>query len=420
MTVDLTLLVYFYQLDGYAERRVDLLSLTRSSAYEKQKDRLVIDFVAFLESNSSLPPSERTAASPLFATPEDVVKFLFYRDSRGRTQVHRLGCENLGLSGRFPCGCPLRLVAGTVDSIVGKLRAFFNSLGRPNAYSPADALGNPCASPLVREWLKATCAEQRRARITPRQAPPIFTQHLRYLVAEIRRRLEIASGSFVPERFALERDLAFFLVQWFSGDRAGDLGNSVGKEVTRLECGSLLFNHTIGKTIRQSDGDLVVVPSVPEDPDLCPVRAVDVYVGHCKDAGIDVINGYLFRPLDSRSRQVVMASPFSSSSATKRLRLYLRNASFDASSFTAHGFRAGCAITLLLLDCSPDDVKTHCRWASDRVFSHYTKIGKVSRLETSAAVLRDGVSATGGSAPADAAAEFFTLLNSGQQQSRAF
>ena len=113
-----------FQLVGFTARRDDLLRLTKGTAYETQKSRLVIDFVAFLESNSSLPSLDRTASSALLASPEDVVKFLFFRDARGKTQVHRLECGNLGLAGRFSCGCPLRLAAGTVDSIVGKLRAF--------------------------------------------------------------------------------------------------------------------------------------------------------------------------------------------------------------------------------------------------------------------------------------------------------
>ena len=229
-----------------------------------------MDFVAFLESNSAANNLDPTASSPLTASPEDVIKFLYYRDNNGRTQVHRLGCSNLGLHGIKDCGCPVRLAAGTLDSFVGKIRAFFNNIGRPNLYVPGDASSNPCASPLVKEWLKASYCEQRRARITPHQAPPVFSDHLRYLVSVIRSRLDRPANGFLPERFALLRDMAFFLTQWFSGDRAGDLGQTVGKEVTRLECGSFLYNHTMGKTIRQSDGDLVVVPAIPEEPSLCP------------------------------------------------------------------------------------------------------------------------------------------------------
>ena len=371
-----------------------------------------MDFVAFLESNSSSPPPLKTAASPLAATPDDVVKFLFSRDARGKTQVHAEGCLNLGSRGFHDCGCPLRLAAGTLDSMVGKLRAFFNKIGRPDVFSPDNPRGNPCASSEVKEWLKASSLEQRRARVTPIQAPPIFSHHLRYVISEARRRLRRNSAlPFLPERFAVLRDIAFFLIQWFAGDRAGDLGRSVGSEVSRLDCGSLLLNHTIGKCIRQSGGDLIVVPSVPEDLDMCPVKALDEYVSQCQDNGVDVINKYLFRPLVAHAHASVADLPFSSSAATKRLRLYLKHSPFESSSFTAHGFRAGCAVTLLLLDCSPDEVKAHCRWASDRVFSHYTKLHHVSRLETSAAALRDGIASENGVARADTAALFYESLN---------
>lgn len=406
-------------LDGFEQRRFELLSSARGTPYEKQKTKLVVDFVSFLETHSSAEISIRTARSPVSATPEDVIKFLFSRDSKGRTQVHVSGCAHIGLPGFHSCGCPVRLAAGTINQNIGKLRAFFRDIGRSRPYAPGDPLGNPCASPAVLQWDKASAAEQRRARITPHQAPPIFSEHLRFIVETIRGRIAISSAPFIPERFALYRDLAFFLVQWFSGDRAHDLGSSLGREVTRLGDGSLLFKHVIGKTIRQSDGDLIVVPRVPEELALCPVRAVEEYVDLCKLNGIDVVNDFLFRPLKMSPSGPAPATPFSSSNATKRLRLYLKNAPFDSSTFTAHGFRAGCAITLLLLDCSPEAVKSHCRWASDRVFSHYTKVEKVSRLEGTAAALRDGVSPAGVRS-ADDVAEFYSALNSDPLRSRAF
>ena len=361
----------------------------------------------------------------MLASPEDVIKFLFFRDSRGKTQVHDVSCPNIGLRGSHDCACPFRLAAGTIDSMVGKLRAFFNKIGRSSSFSPTDPTGNPCASSEVKEWLKATSCEQRRARVTPHQAPPVFSDLLRFVAATIRKELSSSHRSFFPSRFALLRDLAFFLVQWFAGDRAGDLGRTLTREVSRLECGALLFNHTLGKSVRQNDGDLIVIPAIPEEVDLCPVRAVDSYVSQCRDNGLDLLDGHLFRPLDASSRSFAVDTPFNSSAATRRLRLHLRHAPFDTSSFTAHGFRAGCAITLLLLDCSPDDVKAHCRWASDRVFSHYTKLHKVSRLETSAETLRRGVVSSpspSSSSPcdADAAAAFYARLNDSVSVHRAF
>lgn len=181
----------------------------------------------------------------------DVTKFLFSRDARGRTQVHRPGCQFLGLHGSHDCGCVKRLAAGTLDSMIGKLQAFFNGIGRVGPYSALEGSGNPCLSPEVKLWLKSSVNEQRRARITPHQAAPFFSEHLRFLVKDIRSRLASASSrSFLPHRFVLLRDLAFFTCQWFAGDRAGDLGNSIGREVSRLENGNLLMNHVIGKTVR--------------------------------------------------------------------------------------------------------------------------------------------------------------------------
>jgi hypothetical protein len=168
-----------------------------------------------------------------------------------------------------------------------------------------------------------------------------------------------SSASFLLDIFILYRDLALFLTQWF----AGDLSQAVRREITRLACGSLLFNHTIGKTVRQSDGNLLVIPSVPEEPLLCLVRALDTYVVlvFCKANGVDVVSSFLFRPTNSPRHDSVSCSVFTSYNATKRLRAYLSVKTLpDASSFTAHGSRAGCAITLLLLGASPDDVMGHC------------------------------------------------------------
>lgn len=78
----------------------------------------------------------------------------------------------------------LRLV---LYSFIGKLRAYFNSIGRCNPYRPGNLSSNPCASTEVKKWLKAASVEQRRAHVTPRQAPPIFSTHLRLLVTEISR-----------------------------------------------------------------------------------------------------------------------------------------------------------------------------------------------------------------------------------------
>jgi hypothetical protein len=417
-------LFIFLQLTGYEARKSSLLGFVDSSAYERQKSRLTDDFCEFLleYSSRSVPPSLRTAPTPESASPDDVTKFLFFRDQRGRTQVHFRGCQYLGEHGSHPCGCATHLAAGTVDSMVGKLRAFFNSLGRVEAYRPSCPLANPCDAPLVKKWLKAASLEQRTAHVSPKQAVPLFSTHIRLLMVEISRRIALLppSAPFLPDRYVLFRDRAFFAIQWWVGDRAGDLGRALGCEVTRLEDGSLLMNHTIGKTIGSSGDDLLVVPSLPDDALMCPVRALGAYVTVCKDNGVGVLKNFLFRPTSLPRHDRVSNGPFRSTDATRRLRHYLP-VELLPSAFTAHGARAGVALTLLALGCSSEDARNHCRWASERVFRHYTRLSNVAGLKTTAQLLRDGFTpGASGVAPVDGAAVFFDALNSGLGQSHAF
>ena len=350
-----------------------------------------------------------TASTMLTATPLDVIRFLFFREKGGRTAVHELSCPFMGSSGRSECGCPRRLAAKTVDSYVGMLQACFNSLGRRGS-------DNPCMSDDVKGWVKACRLEQERHRVPVRQARPIFSSDLRLLVREIQYRLSLLPSDepFFPRRFTLLRDWAFFTTQWFCGDRAGDLGNALAKEVTRLEDGSLLYNHTVGKTVREAGGQLLVVPSVPEEPSLCPVLAFDRYVSECRGASVDILGGFLFRPTSSPGHLSVRNAPFSSNAATKRLREYLPDGDF-----TAHGARAGCAITLLMLGATEENVMEHCRWATLQVCRHYTKLEKVKRLDASARLLQNAVAFSEGVSDADSAAFLYSILDSGLSQSPA-
>ena len=397
------------QKRAFDARHASLRQYVSGTSYGKRKESLRQDLVKFLSDRASGPPASATAPTLESATPTDIIRFLFFRDQRGRTTVHALDCPHAGKPGLFDCPCPVRLAAGTVDSYIGMIRAIFNSIGRRG-------VDNPCDSEEVKGWLKACEVEQRRHRVPIKQAQPIFSTHLRLLVNEIQLRLARMSPAepFFPERFLLYRDWAFFTVQWFCGDRASDLGNALGREVVRLEDGSLLFNHTVGKTIREAGGQLLVVPMIPSEPSLCPVAAVDRYVSACKSESVDLAKGFLFPPTASPHHLSIRDAPLSSNAATKRLRNYLPD-----SSLTAHGARAGCAITLFMLGATKDNVMEHCRWATEQVCRHYTRIEKVKRLDASAGILRAGVSASGEISEADSAAFLYELLNSGIDQSPA-
>ena len=400
---------YSGQRDSFEQRQLELNEYVRNTKYETQKDRLRVDFETFLASRSSGPPSLATSSSLLAATPTDVIRFLHYRDQGGRTQVHAFDCLHFGLLGSFDCGCPKHFAAKTIDSYVGQLRAVFNAVGRRG-------FQNPCDSVDVKGWVRACAKEQARHRVPVRQATPIFSSQLQLLVKEIdlREACLTASDPFMPSRYALLRDRAFFLVQWFAGDRAGDLGRALTKEVVRLEDGSLLFNHTVGKTIRDAAGQLLVIPRILDNPSLCPVLAFDRYVDACRSAGLDLRLGYLFPPTAPPRHDSIRNLPLSITTVNNRLQAYLPD-----SGLTAHGSRGGCAITLLMLGATPESVKEHCRWASDEVFRHYTKLERVRRLDSTAGVLQSAVSSSEGVSEADSAACLYELLDSGYMQTPA-
>jgi hypothetical protein len=86
-------------------------SCSRSKPYYRQKCALEKQLCDFLASVS--PPKSISSCCA-----DDIVKFLIHKDRCGKTVVHSASCSR-----QDGCGCATRLAAGTVDSLIGKLRA---------------------------------------------------------------------------------------------------------------------------------------------------------------------------------------------------------------------------------------------------------------------------------------------------------
>ena len=95
----------------------------QSTPYAKQKSSLELEFSAFL-AKSALGRDIATA------TPDDVVNSLIWKDQFGKTVVHLDLCPFFGQKKETSCRCPKRLAYGSLDSLVGKLRAIFSQAGR--------------------------------------------------------------------------------------------------------------------------------------------------------------------------------------------------------------------------------------------------------------------------------------------------
>ena len=176
--------------------------------------------------------------------------------------------------------------------------------------------------------------------------------------------------------FVHMRDQAFFKTLFFSGDRAGDLGQVKTPEILRFPDGDgLLFNHIWGKTLRDGSSNLFDIRR-NKNPDICPVRAIDLYVAFAKRIGIDLTGGFLFRSTSSDG--TVIDKPFSSPAADARLMHYLRDGAIGGA-VSLHSFRSGCAITLAL---SGTELQSFYHSVSHATFKSYMSAGSPSSVLT--------------------------------------
>ena len=275
------------------DNRLDQLQgFVLSSAYAKQKNSLKKEFSAFL---GSLPGSKTLFS----ATPKDVCRFLAWKDSRGKTQVHVTACSYLGKHQLHSCGCPVSLCYATVDSYIGKFRAIFKEAGREGDWNSALGLGNPAASADVKAYLKAFTSEQLQAAVTPKQATPLFLVKIVQLPRVIGKNV---SSWHYWQLFVYATDAALFKALFFRGGRANDLTLVKTQEIMRFPRNDgLLFNHVWGKSLRDSSANLFGVRR-HSDLSLCPVQAIELYVAISSALSVDLLAGYLFRPLSSAGK----------------------------------------------------------------------------------------------------------------------
>ncbi|THU68230.1 hypothetical protein C4D60_Mb08t01720 [Musa balbisiana] len=126
------------------------------SRYESQKRRDWNTFLQYLRSHR--PPLSLARCSGAH-----VIEFLKYLDQFGKTKVHATGCTYFGHPNPpAPCVCPLKQAWGSLDALVGRLRA---------AYEENDGVpeSNPFGARAVGIYLREVKESQGRARGVPYQ-----------------------------------------------------------------------------------------------------------------------------------------------------------------------------------------------------------------------------------------------------------
>ncbi|KAF0905584.1 hypothetical protein E2562_007378 [Oryza meyeriana var. granulata] len=143
----------------------------RPSRYESQKRRDWQTFTQYLAAHR--PPLELRRCSGAH-----VLEFLRYLDRFGKTRVHEPPCPSYGVrapSAAGPvaaCQCPLRQAWGSLDALVGRLRAAYDErhsrAGEPDSSAGAVATdassANPFAARAVRLYLRDVRDVQAMAR----------------------------------------------------------------------------------------------------------------------------------------------------------------------------------------------------------------------------------------------------------------
>ncbi|KAG6420522.1 hypothetical protein SASPL_117053 [Salvia splendens] len=121
------------------------------SRYESQKRRDWNTFGQYLKNHK--PPLVLSRCSGAH-----ILEFLRYLDQFGKTKVHGGGCPFFGHPHPpAPCPCPLRQAWGSLDALVGRLRAAFEENGgRPET--------NPFGARAVRLYLREVRDSQAKAR----------------------------------------------------------------------------------------------------------------------------------------------------------------------------------------------------------------------------------------------------------------
>ena len=119
------------------------------------------------------------------------------------------------------CKCPVRRSAGSVDSLIGQVRAIFRDFGRCSDRNAVFEIWNPAAATIIK-MLAAIRLEQSISATTPRRAPPLFRDKLYKILRHI---YKLTNPYFsMIHTYILLRDSTFLNLLSHTGDRADDLG----------------------------------------------------------------------------------------------------------------------------------------------------------------------------------------------------
>lgn len=207
--------------------------------------------------------------------------------------------------------------------------------------------------------------------ITPSQAVPLFFQKFEKLVTFFRGKFVGSTSLSKTQQYILVRDSTFFVLDFFTGDRASDLGRLLSNNVYKLkDREGFLLKFTLTKNLRKGAPRLVALVRFGS-PELCPVAWIQFYIDACKSLSVRLGEGYFFRATGRDNS--ISPRPFTGSAVNNRLKKHLSEANLNAGE-TPHSFRVGLSNTLRLLGGSQEEVAQYLGWKGGDIAKRYMQV----------------------------------------------
>ena len=314
------------------------------------------------------------------ADPVDVVAWLMDKDLDARTVVHTCKPE-LGSSVQG-CLCRTRVKSNTLSVTIGTLRAAFNEAGIMGEYDAIRKLGNPCASAVVKKYLRAMGKEQVDAGVKVVQAPAFAIEVYDQLIAGlVNEAADARRNGRMSDVYVAIRDALLFALAFNSLDRCSDL---VSLEWHDLETFAgpggvpvLHVRHGLAKTSQPDQ--MPRASSMAGIGAITPRELWDAWLAVTADDRLPygARKGYIFRTMTKMADvSAHMATTVAQTSLREAIaRLHLAN-----EGITMHSFRASGAIAAVDAGLSKDSVMAQGNWAGQAMFEYYTNMRTVISL----------------------------------------
>lgn len=286
----------------------------------------------------------------------------------------------------------MRLSHKHVNNLIFNLKAIFLDLGRGDVWDDNMSCGNPGYSKDVFDYTKAVAEEQSESHVAQKQASPMELTKLARLAEYLDREIK-SLDTTLRNSFLLLRDKAFFLLQFYTGSRGGDLTKLLVQEVRHLPDNSgVVIRETFGK---QRAEQFITIKNCTR-VEVCPVVALQQYLSKSAQLGVDITEGFVFRATSNSG--CVLDKRITQQGINNRLVHYLSMLGIYEGEST-HSIRAGCATFLRSADVSSQEAAEHVGWKSRSMWEHYSRANMA--LHNQSAVAISTALASSNSVPSD-------------------